>query len=40
MVAILARELGIPPDEVTRHGGHSRLLSGRTKDYWFREAGR
>lgn len=40
VVAILARELGIPPDEVTRHGGHSRLLSGRTKDYWFREAGR
>jgi glycerol-3-phosphate dehydrogenase len=33
---ILSRELGIPLDEVTRHGGHSRLLVGRTKEYWFR----
>ncbi len=33
---ILARELGIPLEEVTRHGGHSRLLVGRTKEYWFR----
>ncbi|MDI9388716.1 MAG: NAD(P)/FAD-dependent oxidoreductase [Synergistota bacterium] len=40
VVAILARELGIPPEEVTRHGGHSRLLVGRTKDYWFKGAGR
>jgi glycerol-3-phosphate dehydrogenase len=33
---ILSRELGIPLDEVTRHGGHSRLLVGKTKEYWFR----
>ncbi len=30
---ILARELGIPMEEVTRHGGDSRLLVGRTKEY-------
>ena len=30
---ILSRELGIPLDEVTRHGGGSRLLAGRTKEF-------
>jgi glycerol-3-phosphate dehydrogenase len=24
-------------EEVTRHGGHSRMLVGKTKEYWFRE---
>lgn len=30
---ILSRELGIPLDQVTRHGGESRLLVGRTKEF-------
>ena len=34
VVEILARELGLSPDEITRHGGHSRLLTGATKDPW------
>lgn len=36
VVDILSRELGISPEEVTRHGGHSNMLVGKTKDYWFR----
>ncbi len=36
VVDILARELGVSPEEITRHGGHSRYLVGRTKDYWFK----
>lgn len=36
VVEILSRELGIPPEEVTRHGGHSNMLVGKTKEYWFR----
>lgn len=36
VVEILARELGVPCEEITRHGGHSRYLVGKTKDYWFR----
>ncbi len=30
---ILSRELGIPLDEVTRHGGNSKLLVGKTKEF-------
>ncbi|MBQ7594652.1 MAG: NAD(P)/FAD-dependent oxidoreductase [Synergistaceae bacterium] len=30
---ILSRELGIPLDEVTRHGGESKLLVGKTKEF-------
>ena len=30
-VELLARELGIPPEEVTKAGGASRLLTGKTK---------
>ena len=30
---ILSRELNIPLDEVTRHGGNSKLLVGKTKDF-------
>ena len=30
----LARELGVFPEEITRHGGHSRLLTGATKEPW------
>ncbi len=29
---ILSRELNIPLDEITRHGGESKLLTGRTKE--------
>lgn len=36
VVEILSRELGLSPEEVTRHGGHSNLLVGKTKEYWFR----
>jgi len=36
VIEILARELNIPMEEVTRHGGHSRMLVGKTKEYWFR----
>lgn len=36
VIQILARELGFSPEEITRHGGHSRYLVGKTKDYWFR----
>ncbi|QTX32832.1 NAD(P)/FAD-dependent oxidoreductase [Aminithiophilus ramosus] len=36
VIQILARELGCSPEEITRHGGHSRYLVGKTKDYWFR----
>ena len=31
VVEILARELGVSPLEITRHGGNSYLLSGETK---------
>jgi glycerol-3-phosphate dehydrogenase len=31
VVEILARELGVSPLEITRHGGDSRMLTGRTK---------
>ena len=34
VVEILARELGVSPEEITRHGGHSRLLTGATKEPW------
>lgn len=30
---ILSRELGIPLDEITRHGGESKLLVGKTKEF-------
>lgn len=30
---ILSRELNIPLDEITRHGGNSRLLVGKTKEF-------
>ncbi len=30
---ILSRELGIPLDEITRHGGESKLLAGKTKEF-------
>ncbi len=30
---ILSRELGIPLDEITRHGGDSKLLVGKTKEF-------
>ena len=30
---ILSRELGLPLEEVTRHGGESKLLVGRTKEF-------
>lgn len=36
VVDILARELGVSCEEITRHGGHSCYLVGKTKDYWFR----
>ncbi|WP_040825087.1 NAD(P)/FAD-dependent oxidoreductase [Thermanaerovibrio velox] len=39
VVEILARELGISPEEVTRHGGHSRLLTGPTKAPWLEREG-
>ncbi|MDR3255778.1 MAG: NAD(P)/FAD-dependent oxidoreductase [Synergistaceae bacterium] len=32
VVEILARELGTSPLEITRHGGDSHMLTGRTKD--------
>lgn len=32
VVEILARELGVSPLEITRHGGDSYMLTGRTKD--------
>lgn len=37
VVEILARELGLSPVEITRHGGNSHLLTGRTKDPLLRE---
>jgi len=37
VIDILARELKLSPEEITRHGGHSRYLVGRTKDAWFKE---
>lgn len=37
---ILSRELGISLDEVTRHGGASRLLTGKTKDPLLNKGGR
>jgi len=37
VIDILARELKLSPEEITRHGGHSRYLVGRTKDAWFEE---
>ena len=33
VVDILARELDMDPDEVTRHGGPSRLMVGHTKAF-------
>jgi glycerol-3-phosphate dehydrogenase len=39
VVDILARELKLSPEEITRHGGHSNLLVGKTKEYWFRSSG-
>ncbi|MBQ6919976.1 MAG: NAD(P)/FAD-dependent oxidoreductase [Synergistaceae bacterium] len=30
---ILSRELGIPLEEITRHGGESKLLVGKTKEF-------
>ena len=38
VVDILARELHMSPEEITRHGGHSNLLVGKTKEYWFRSS--
>ncbi|MBQ3347181.1 MAG: NAD(P)/FAD-dependent oxidoreductase [Synergistaceae bacterium] len=35
---ILSRELGIPLDEITRHGGESRLLVGKTKEFLLKGA--
>jgi glycerol-3-phosphate dehydrogenase len=32
VVEILARELGVSPLEITRHGGNSYMLTGRTKE--------
>ena len=32
VMEILARELGIPQTELTKNGGTSRLLTGRTKE--------
>lgn len=37
---ILSRELKIPMEEVTRHGGSSRLLAGRTKEYLLKKEAR
>ena len=34
---ILSRELGLSLDEITRHGGDSRLLVGRTKEFLLRK---
>ena len=36
VVDILARELNVSPEEITRHGGHSQYLVGKTKEYWFK----
>ena len=36
---ILARELGLSLDEVTRHGGESKLLVGKTKEFLLRKEG-
>ena len=36
---ILARELGLSLDEVTRHGGDSRLLVGKTKEFLLKKEG-
>ena len=37
---ILSRELNIPLDEITRHGGESKLLAGKTKEFLLnKEAG-
>ena len=35
---ILSRELGIPLDEITRHGGESKLLVGKTKEFLLKGA--
>jgi len=32
VVEILARELGVPPEEITKDGAGSELFIGRTKD--------
>ena len=32
VMEILARELGVPQTELTKNGGTSRLLTGRTKE--------
>ena len=34
IIEIMARELNLSPDELTRHGGDSRLLTGRSKSLW------
>lgn len=36
---ILARELGVPLDEITRHGGESKLLVGKTKEFLLKKEG-
>ena len=36
---ILSRELGIPLDEITRHGGESKLLVGKTKEFLLKKEG-
>ena len=36
---ILSRELGLPLDEVTRHGGESKLLVGKTKEFLLKKEG-
>ena len=32
VMEILSRELGVPQTELTKNGGESRLLAGRTKE--------
>ncbi len=36
---ILSRELNIPLDEITRHGGESKLLVGKTKEFLLNKKG-
>lgn len=36
---ILSRELGLPLDEITRHGGNSKLLVGKTKEFLLQKEG-
>lgn len=36
---ILARELGVSLDEITRHGGESKLLVGKTKEFLLKKEG-